>query len=86
MSLLKIESVSVSINSERILDNISLDVEKGEITAITGESGSGKSMTAFAVMQLLPTGSVLDGKIFLDNLSFGFFIDYTSFQNYNLLS
>ena len=69
MSLLKIENLSVSINSQRILDNISLDVEKGEITAITGESGSGKSMTAFAVMQLLPNGSFQSGKILLSGLN-----------------
>ena len=69
MSLLKIENLSVSINSQRILDNISLDVEKGEITAITGESGSGKSMTAFAVMQLLPNGSFQNGKILLSDLN-----------------
>ena len=69
MSLLKVENLSVSINSQRILDNISLDVEKGEITAITGESGSGKSMTAFAVMQLLPNGSFQNGKILLSGLN-----------------
>ena len=69
MSLLKVENLSVSINSQRILDNISLDVEKGGITAITGESGSGKSMTAFAVMQLLPNGSFQNGKILLSGLN-----------------
>ena len=69
MSLLKVENLSVSINSQIILDNISLDVEKGEITAITGESGSGKSMTAFAVMQLLPNGSFQNGKILLSGLN-----------------
>jgi len=38
---------------------------QGQITAITGESGSGKSMTALAIMGLLPQGQAA-GAILLD--------------------
>jgi peptide/nickel transport system ATP-binding protein len=37
------------------LNNISLEVNQGEIVAIVGESGSGKSVTALSILQLLPT-------------------------------
>jgi len=36
------------------VDRVSFGIEKGETLAIIGESGSGKSMTALSVMQLLP--------------------------------
>ena len=67
MSLLSIEHLSLSIGDTKILHDVSIDVCPGEIVAITGESGSGKSLTALAVMALLPRGSVTDGHIFLEN-------------------
>lgn len=39
------------------LNNISLDVEKGEILAVAGESGCGKSTLAKALMKLIPINS-----------------------------
>ena len=66
MSLLQIDNLSVSIHGTAILKQVSLSVAEGEIVAVTGESGSGKSMTALSVMQLLPNGAVAVGAIRLD--------------------
>ena len=66
MSLLDIRDLSVTIGGTAILRDVSLGLDPGEILAITGESGSGKSMTALAVMQLLPPASDLTGHITLD--------------------
>lgn len=66
MSLLSIESLALQIHGRPILRDVDLTVEPGEIVAITGESGSGKSLTAMAVMQLLPEGSTCDGRIVMD--------------------
>lgn len=66
MSLLSIQNLSLSIHGTAILHEVSLDVAAGEIVAITGESGSGKSMTAFATMGLLPQGAQTSGKIALE--------------------
>ncbi|WP_037313802.1 ABC transporter ATP-binding protein [Ruegeria halocynthiae] len=63
MTLLQIENLSLSIHGAEILKQVSLDIAPGQIVAVTGESGSGKSMTALAVMQLLPNGAVADGAI-----------------------
>lgn len=66
MSLLDITNLSLSIRGTAILSDVSLRVEPGEVVAVTGESGSGKSMTALAIMQLLPDGSETSGAVFLD--------------------
>lgn len=67
MSLLQIQDLSLSIHKTAILKSVSLTVTAGEIVAVTGESGSGKSMTALAVMQLLPDLSRATGAIQLDD-------------------
>jgi len=66
MSLLAITDLTVSINGTEILHDVGLRMSQGEIVAITGESGSGKSMTALAAMGLLPRGAVPTGKIKLE--------------------
>ena len=65
MTLLCIENLSLSIHGLRILHDVSLSVAAGEIVAVTGESGSGKSMTALAILQLLPKGTQTKGRILL---------------------
>ena len=66
MNFLQIENLNLSIYGMGILKNVSLSAEKGEIIGVIGESGSGKSMTAFSVMDLLPTGTERSGRIALD--------------------
>jgi peptide/nickel transport system ATP-binding protein len=63
--LLSIDSLCVSIGEDRILDGVSLQVAPGEILGLVGASGSGKSMTALAVMRLLPAGARVAGAVSL---------------------
>jgi peptide/nickel transport system ATP-binding protein len=67
--LLAIESLDVSIGGVPIIKDLSLSVGAGEIVGLVGASGSGKSMTALAVMQLLPAGAFLNGRIRLGGVS-----------------
>lgn len=69
MSLLSVTNLSVSFHAFPAVRDVSLTIEPGEIVAVTGESGSGKSLTAFAVMGLLPKGSTRSGEITLDDRS-----------------
>ncbi|MCC1492802.1 ABC transporter ATP-binding protein [Cognatishimia sp. F0-27] len=59
------DALSLSIRGKPILRDVSLSIGPGEILALTGESGSGKSMTAFATIGLTPDGTETTGRILL---------------------
>jgi peptide/nickel transport system ATP-binding protein len=70
MPLLEIEDLSVDIPTPQgvapILSDVSLAVDRGESVGLVGESGCGKSMTALAIMGLLPEAALARGAIRLD--------------------
>ncbi|MEO0362494.1 MAG: dipeptide ABC transporter ATP-binding protein, partial [Pseudomonadota bacterium] len=66
MSLLEVDRLSLSIHGAPVLTDVSMSVEEGEVFGVIGESGSGKSMTAFSVIGLPPVGAEATGAIRLD--------------------
>ncbi|NKC29239.1 ABC transporter ATP-binding protein [Falsiroseomonas selenitidurans] len=68
--MLELTQVSVEFPTDRgrlrPVDGISFRVEAGKTLAVVGESGCGKSVTALAVMGLLPQGAEIGGGIRLD--------------------
>jgi Fe-S cluster assembly ATP-binding protein len=62
LPLLEIKNLQVSINDNKILQNLNLTVNKGEIHAIMGPNGSGKS-TFSKILAGHPAYSVLNGDI-----------------------
>jgi oligopeptide/dipeptide ABC transporter ATP-binding protein len=52
--------------SFKAVDNISLKIERGKTLAIVGESGCGKSVTAYSILKLIQKpGKIIGGKIVL---------------------
>ncbi|MFN2108667.1 MAG: ATP-binding cassette domain-containing protein, partial [Anaerolineae bacterium] len=48
----------------KAVDGVDFDVRRGEIVALVGESGCGKSVTSFSIMQLVGSpGRVVDGEV-----------------------
>jgi oligopeptide/dipeptide ABC transporter ATP-binding protein len=58
MPLLEVEDLSVGFHTEnglaRVVEGLSFTVDAGRIVGLVGESGCGKSITARAIMRLLP--------------------------------
>lgn len=65
-ALLSVDGLGLKINGTKILKDINFNLQRGKVLGVIGESGSGKSMTALSIMQLLPRGSVLSGDIKFD--------------------
>jgi len=69
--MLALDDVQVLLDADaglvRALDGLSLTLQRGETYALVGESGCGKSMTALALMRLLPeNGGIGRGRVLLD--------------------
>ena len=69
MALLEVENLRVELTTRDgvfpVIDDLSFTLDEGENLAFVGESGCGKSMTALALMGLVPhpVGRIADGSI-----------------------
>ncbi|MBP0482207.1 ABC transporter ATP-binding protein [Sagittula salina] len=65
MTLLSVRDLTVKFktreSSVTALDGISFDIARGERVGVVGESGAGKSITGFALMNLLSRPGYIDG-------------------------
>ncbi len=67
--LLEVRDLTVRTSAGRtLLDGVGWSVEAGGRLGIIGESGSGKSLTAAAVLGLLPDGMTASGQVLLDGV------------------
>ncbi|HEY7647257.1 MAG TPA: ABC transporter ATP-binding protein [Hyphomicrobiales bacterium] len=57
MPLLSVQNLSIGLNTRRgrvtVIDDLSIEVDAGEILGVVGESGAGKSLTGMAILRLL---------------------------------
>lgn len=70
-NLLRLEKVCINFSRDNLranaVNNINLNIQKGAITCLVGESGCGKSLTAKAILKLTPDNSAIEGNIFYNN-------------------
>jgi len=65
-TVLEVERLTIDLPSKgepiRVVDGVDITVARGQVLGIAGESGSGKTMTALALLGLLPSGAVTGGR------------------------
>jgi ABC-type glutathione transport system ATPase component len=64
--LLTVEELSVAFAGQRVVDGVSFELAAGDRLGIIGESGSGKTLTALAVLGLAPDSATISGRVRLD--------------------
>jgi len=52
-NLLKVDNLCISINKNDIIKDVSIQINKGEMIGLVGESGCGKSLTALSIIKLI---------------------------------
>jgi oligopeptide/dipeptide ABC transporter ATP-binding protein len=64
-TLLSVEDFSMTIGGVPVVENVSLDLARGEMLGLVGESGCGKTVTALSIMRLFPEppGRIAGGRI-----------------------
>jgi peptide/nickel transport system ATP-binding protein len=63
---LVVRDLTVRIGGRAVVDSVSFTLADGARLGIIGESGSGKSITALAILGLLPDGATATGSVELD--------------------
>jgi len=69
--LLRVDRLRVQLDASgrplAVVDDVSLGIEAGQTVALVGESGCGKTLTALAVLRLLPAATrVAGGRVMFD--------------------
>jgi peptide/nickel transport system permease protein len=71
-SLLRVTDLVVGYDQpdgsvKQVVNGVSLEVKKGEVHGLIGESGSGKTQTAWSILRLLPSGGrIVAGSVVFD--------------------
>ena len=74
MSILEVENLTTQFPTASgpvpVVDGLHLTIDRGEVVALVGESGCGKSLTALSLLRLVPKpGRIMTGTITLEGRS-----------------
>lgn len=68
-NILEVNNVSVTLDSERVLSNISFSVKRGDALAVIGPNGAGKTVLFRALLGLVPYNGIIS---WAKNISIGY--------------
>ena len=57
--LLEVKNLDVSLDGEKILENLSFQIKQGEILTVLGPNGSGKSVLLKTLLGFLPYEGII---------------------------
>ena len=66
MKFLEVNKLTIKFGDKTVVNNLSFDLAAGDRFGVIGESGSGKTMIALAIIGLLPDSASFSGSIRLD--------------------
>lgn len=62
-ALVSVRNLTIALGDRTLLSDLTFEIEQGQILGLIGESGSGKSLTALAILGLLPQEMKVSGEI-----------------------
>ena len=68
MTLLQVEHLTVAFGGNRVVDDVSFALDRGQRLGIIGESGSGKTLSALSIIGLAPDVATVTGSVALDGI------------------
>ena len=89
MNILEVKNLNIGFNMyDKLLNqklhqmvfDLNVTIKKGEILAIAGSSGSGKSLMAHAILGILPKNAVVSAEIKFKAKNFTIFSSISSFS------
>ena len=79
--MIKVKNLTHYYNNDKALENINLEINKGEFVCLVGESGSGKSTLLSIISTLLKPKK---GELFFENLNYKNIKDIDDFRKTNI--
>lgn len=70
MKTLEVKNLCIKNGDLCIVKNLNLSIKQGEISALVGKSGSGKTLSSMALLNQIPSNLSISGEILLDNAKF----------------